>query len=68
MTNFKDWTAAQWISVAMFVTVTLATAGWWQDVVDVKTASTISGALVWVGSVLNFLLTGKMPDLPPAAK
>jgi hypothetical protein len=58
----RTFTISQWIAVGMFITVSLATAGFWQDLVSPKIAISVSGGLMWFGSILQFLLTGKMPE------
>ena len=65
----ENMTPARWIAVGHIAIVSLAGAGFWQDLVDVKTAAAISGGLVWVGSILQFVMTGKVPAAtePPVA-
>ena len=59
MIDFKSWTLATWLNVAMIVLASLAGAGWWTDFIsDTKIVTAVSGGLLWVSSVLNLLLNG----------
>lgn len=67
MIDLKNMSAAQWLNVVIFAIGSLAMAGWWQDFVSPSIAVAISGALTWVSSLLNFVLTGKAPSSTPPA-
>ncbi len=77
MIDFKNWTVATWLNVAMLALASLGAAGWWMDLVsNVKIATAVSGGLLWASSLLNLVLNGKAtapaapevaPPAPPAA-
>ena len=64
--DVSNWTPAQWLNLAMFALGSLAVAGWWQDFVTPQHSAAVTGGLVWLSSLLNFVLTGKAtPAAPP---
>lgn len=60
-----NFTPTQWANLAMFAVSSLAMAGWWQDMVTPQHAAVVSGALLWIGSILNFAMTGKVAAPAP---
>ncbi len=60
MLDFKSWTVATWMNVAMIVLASFAGAGWWTDLLpDTKAVTAVSGAALWLSSLLNLILNGK---------
>ncbi len=61
MLDVKSWTLATWLNVAMIVLASLAGAGWWNGFFkgSPDTVTAVSGALLWLSSVLNLILNGK---------
>jgi hypothetical protein len=64
MTDFKNYTTVQWMNLGMFMVTSLAGAGWFMDMFDPIVAARVAGGLLWLASGLNFLMTGKVPEMP----
>ncbi len=59
--NPINYTPTQWLNVAAFALASLATGGWWTDMLDPKVTAFVTGGITYVVTVLNFMLSGKPP-------
>ncbi len=53
---------AQWINIGIFALSSLAMTGWWQSFYTPEHAVAVSGGLLWISSLMNFVFTGKPLD------
>lgn len=62
MGNPMTWTWVQWVNFVSFVIFSLAGASWWTAMVSPEAVASVVGGLGWLASILNFMVTGKVPD------
>ena len=60
--DFSNWTAVNWINVAVFALTSLAGAGWFMEMFSSDVAVKVAGGMLYVSSILNFMLDNGKPS------